>query len=176
MPLRVMNAVLRRGIELDLAVVDERQPLTDRVRRGNRVVLIVVEFPEVRQRGEGDVELALGQIADLARGGQDLDRLGADGDRMLPRCGVQTLDVAAVAPDAQQRLEPIELREDVVERGEGGRLVGGPRRQPQLGSHRDAGPLDLCGGRRRRGRPACSHHQGGACGGGEADVHGTIVT
>ena len=100
------------------------------------------------------------------------------GDRVQTRRGVQPLDVAAVAPDAQQRLEPVELGEDRFERGERRRLVSGPGREPQFGSHRDARPLDLYGGRRRCRRAACSHHQGRACGGGEgqAEGHGTIVT
>ena len=59
-------------VDLDLPVVDERQPRADGVGIRDRVVLIVVELPDVGQRAERDVELAAGPLADLARRAQHL--------------------------------------------------------------------------------------------------------
>src|SRR5262249_36513573 len=67
---------------------------------------------------------------------------GADGHRPLAgRCG-DAQHVAARTPHAHQRVEPIELLEDRVERRERRRLVRGPRREPQLRPHRHAASLD----------------------------------
>ena len=60
--------------------------------------------------------------------------------------GVQPQDIAALTPDAHEIFEPVELVEHFLECRDGARLVGRPRRQPQLGSHRELRSLDQSGG------------------------------
>ena len=129
-------------VDLELPVVDERQPSMNGVPVRDRVVLVVVELPHVGERAEGHVELAAGPLADLARRAQHVAHVRTDGNRAFAGRGVHPQDVAPVAPDAHQRVQPVELLERRVERRSRGRFVGGPRREAQLGSHRRAHAFD----------------------------------
>src|SRR5215218_5200035 len=102
-------------ISLYLFEIDERQPLLDRRAIRNRVVLIVIEFPDVGERTEGDVELAAGPDAGLACRVEHLDGFAADRHRSDPRLPVEPDDVAAVFPHAQQRVEAIEFAKSMLE-------------------------------------------------------------
>ena len=72
---------------------------------------------------------------------------------MVAGGGVEADDVAAVAPDAHQRVETIELGEHGLERRLGPRVVGRPGRQRDLGAHRRVRALDEMSGGRRGLRP-----------------------
>src|SRR4029078_12800374 len=66
-------------VHLQVAIVDERQPLRDPVRIGKCVVLVLrVELPEVAERSKGDIEGAARPLADLIRGRQRVAYVGAD--------------------------------------------------------------------------------------------------
>ena len=149
MPGRLMNAVLRGAVDLHRAIVDARQARLDQLPIGHDVVLIVIEPPDVRQRAEGDVELAAGQRARLRSLAKDGDRVLADRDRRDARVLVHADDVAVVFPDAEQRFEAIEFAEDVLERIDCPCLVRRPCRQLQLRAHRNARVFDLFRGRWR---------------------------
>ena len=96
LPLQKRRA--RAVVDLDVAIVDERQAFFDLPAVGDAIVLVlVVELPQARQRGEGDVEAAVGPLADLARHAQHLARFGADGNGMVAGRLVEANDVAAVA-------------------------------------------------------------------------------
>ena len=131
----------RAIVDLDLPVVDERQPRTNRLGGRDRVVLIVIELPDVGQRAERDVERAVGPLADLPGHAQHVAHVGGDRHRVVAGRGVDAQDVAARTPRAHLRFEPLELREHRIERRPRGRFVRGPRRQVQIGTHRDAGAL-----------------------------------
>src|SRR5262245_33310402 len=134
----------RSGVVVDdeLFVVDERELRLDVGSRRDATVEILIELPKPRERTERDVELAARPFADLPRGAQHLARLAADDHRLLAGGGVETNDVAALAPDAHQRIEPIELREHSFECCGGVRFVCSPRSEIQLRPHADAGSFD----------------------------------
>ena len=116
------------GVDVHAAVVHQRQPRGDLGRGRHPAVLVVVELPHLGERAERDVERAVGPVADLP--GRLAARAGCPRAPASAACaggGVQPLDVAAVAPDAEQALEPLELGEDAGERGAGAR----PRRVVQ---------------------------------------------
>ena len=124
MPGRRRTTVRVVRVDLQRRVVNGRQPRGHRRSRRDRVVLILIELPQAGQRAEGHVELAAGPVAHLAGDGQHLDRLGAHRHRRLARGRVQARDVAALLPDAQQRVETIELGKDGFEGRDRGGLVG----------------------------------------------------
>ncbi len=122
-----------RVVDLDSPVVDERQARSDRRLVGNAVVLILrVELPDVGQRSERDVELAVRPLADLAGGAQHRARIGAHRHRTIAGRRVDAQHIAAGTPDAEECIEPVELAEHRVERRLGGRFVGGRRREAQF--------------------------------------------
>jgi hypothetical protein len=144
----------RAFVHLERPVVDERETPADFGRVGNGVVLVVVELPQVRERAEGDVEGAVGPLADLPRDPQDLADIRADGNRMVTRSPVQPFEIAAGPPHAHQCFEPFEFREHLAEARARLRCVPRPRRQAQLGPHRHAGTLDHWGPAPDAGRHA----------------------
>ena len=119
----------RSFVELQRPIVDERQAPANGVQVGNGSVLIVVELPHIREGAEGDVELTTGPLADLTRDAQDVLDVWTDRHGVVAGGGVQAVDVASRAPHAHERFEAIEFRENRVERGNGGRLGGGPGAQ-----------------------------------------------
>ncbi len=148
----------RALVHVDVAIVDERQTRQHLAAIGDGVVLVlVVELPQSRQRAKGDVESSACPLADLTRHAEHFANLGADRDRMLARRRVQPRDIAAVAPDAHQRIEPIEFREDRLECRRRSGFVRRPRRRPSPPSpsscacdRRDAvAPRARCGDRTR---------------------------
>ena len=62
---------------------------------------------------------------------------------------VDSQDVAVRAPHAHQRLEPLEVAEHLVERRARARFVGGPCREVERRSHREADALHTVAGLRR---------------------------
>ena len=67
----------RLVVDLNRAIVDERQAATHLAHVGHDVVLVVIEFPETRQHAERDVELAVGPLAHLSRRREHLADVGA---------------------------------------------------------------------------------------------------
>ena len=135
----------------------------------------MIELPEVGQRGEGDVELALGQSPICARRSGPRS-LGADGDRVLARRGVQPLDVAAVAPDAHQRLEPVELREhlsNAATRRRSSAVHAVSRSSDPIATRARSTFVAAAGGMGRRIQPSPGPRMRRR---GKAEDHGTIVT
>ena len=86
MPLRAEEYRAGAIVDLDRAVVDERQAARGwPPASGNCVVLILVELPDVGQRAERDVEVAVGPLADLPRDVQHLAHLRRDRHRAALR-------------------------------------------------------------------------------------------
>jgi hypothetical protein len=86
----------------------------------------VIELPDVGQRAKGDVEGAVGPLADLPRLPQHIAHLGGDSDGLHTGGGVDANDVARRTPGAHQRFQAFELREDRLERRTRSRLVRRP--------------------------------------------------
>ena len=157
MPARSMNAVPGPGVDAHAAVVHQRQARGDL--RGGRhaAVLVVVELPDVGERAEGDVERAVGPLADLPGRLEHAPGVLVHRHRGLAGRGVQPLDVAAVAPDAEQRLEPLELGEHAGETRRGPRLRRWSRPSGAATSPWPAAARPPAAARRRRrGRTAAA--------------------
>ena len=112
----------------------------DLLGRGDGLVHVLVEFPEAVHRREGDVEGPLRAAGHVERLFDDLDRLGADLDRLLAGRLVDADDVAlrlaGALPVGHQPFHPPEL----VVSGEEGVLglvrIRGVRRERHLRPHR----------------------------------------
>ena len=128
----------RRVIDLNRAIVDERQSPPHVAHIGDDIVLVVIELPEAGERAERDVEFSAGPLAHLPRRLQHLAHLRANRHRPHARVAIDARDVAVGDPRAHQLFQPRELGEDLVERGCRGGRVGGPRRERERGAHREA--------------------------------------
>ena len=115
---------------------------------GNAIVLIVVELPQARERAKRHVELPARPIAYLTGRMQRLADVRAHRHRLLARSRVQPLDVAALPPDAHQTVQSLEVAERRLECGQGGGLVGCPRRDAEFRAHREPRSLDDVSARR----------------------------
>src|SRR5262249_27080071 len=80
-------------------------------------------------------------FADLRSNLQDPSKVRTGRHGMVTGGIVEPDDLASGLPHAHQPVESIEFCKNRVESVGGGRLVGGPRAQAQLRSHRDAGAL-----------------------------------
>ena len=132
-------------VDLDGAIVHQLEPALDGRLVWNRVVLVLVELPDVGQRSERDVEGAVGPFADLARDVEYLAYLGCNRHRLLSGGRVDAHDVAAGAPVAHLGFETFELGEHRIERGASRCFVGRRGGQVQLRTHRHADALDRPG-------------------------------
>ncbi len=129
-------------VDLDGAIVDELEAALDGRPVRDCVVLVLVEFPDIRQRTERDVEGAVGPFADLPRDVKYLAYLRCDLYGLFSCGRVDAHHVAAGAPVAHLRFETLELGEHRVERRPGRSVIAGPGGQVQLRAHRHADALD----------------------------------
>ena len=165
MPGRESDCRASTIVDLKRAIVDERKSRSDLRAIRHATVDVLIELPEARQRRERDVELARSPFADLLRRVEHLSHFRADGDGGLSRGGVEAEDVAPFLPHAHQRIEPIELEKDSLERGDCRGFVGRPRTQVDLGAHAHLRSLDERGFRaRRRGAGAAGDEHEDASG------------
>ena len=132
-------------IDHKLPVVDQRKAGSDRARRGDRVVLVLIELPDIRQRAERDIELPFGPLAHLSRGDERLDCLGAHLNGSVAGRGVQAHDVAVLFPDAHEAVQTVELGEDSIVGAVCRVLVGHPRHQRELRPHGQTATRDDVG-------------------------------
>ena len=139
-----------RAIDLNQAIVHKGEPGLDGASIGHRVVLVVIELPEVGERAERNVELAARPFTRLRRRLQCREGIAAHLNRLAAGRLVKATDIASGSPDAQQRVEPLELLKHLLERRHGERVLGGPGHQAQLRSHHHARPLHGVPHHRRR--------------------------
>ena len=153
MPFRAMNTVSDRVIDVNAAVVDERQAGAHLTHVGKDAVLVVVELPEAGQRSERDIEFSAGRLARVARRPQHFPNLEAGLHGCQARGPVHALDLAFRYPGRHESFQPPELRKNVFECLTDAGRVGAPGGQPKGRTHRELRLLDEAG-------PGCRPRRG----------------
>src|SRR5262245_34167556 len=131
-----------RSVHLNRLKVEQWQLTPNVLGARDLAILIVIEFPQTRERAERHIELAAGPLTDLTGHSKHFQHLRTDVDGGTPRVGIDAQHVAAVLPDAEQAIEAIEFVECLLEGTKRTLLVVGPGSEMDLGAHAYAGTLD----------------------------------